>query len=86
MVQKFSLHPRHTVTTADPFVTLIPKVPLSLHLKSGVTPGPMDLQGVRSLEPQPLGSANVELTPAGAPAAAAGRKQRPDATCEEKNG
>ena len=35
---------------------------------------------------QPLGSTNAEMTPAGAPAAAADRKQRPDATCEGKNG
>ena len=35
---------------------------------------------------QPLGSANAETTPAGALAAAADRKQRPDATCEGKNG
>ena len=35
---------------------------------------------------QPLGSANAETTPAGAPAAAADRTQRPDATCEGKNG
>ena len=35
---------------------------------------------------QPLGSANAETTPARAPAAAAGRTQRPDATCEGKNG
>ena len=35
---------------------------------------------------QQLGSANAETTPAGAPAAAADRKQRPDATCEGKNG
>ena len=35
---------------------------------------------------QPLGSANAETTPAGAPAAAADRKQRPDATCEGENG
>ena len=35
---------------------------------------------------QPLGSANAETTPAGAPAAAADRKQRPNATCEGKNG
>ena len=35
---------------------------------------------------QPLGTANAELTPARAPAAAADRKQRPDATCEGKNG
>ena len=35
---------------------------------------------------QLLGSANAETTPARAPAAAAGRKQRPDATCEGKNG
>ena len=35
---------------------------------------------------QPLGSANAETTPARAPAAAADRKQRPDATCEGKNG
>jgi hypothetical protein len=35
---------------------------------------------------QPLGSAIAETTPAGAPAAAADRKQRPDATCEGKNG
>ena len=35
---------------------------------------------------QLLGSANAETTPAGAPAAAADRKQRPDATCEGKNG
>ena len=34
---------------------------------------------------QPLGSANAERTPAGAPAAAADRKQRPDATCKGKN-
>ena len=33
---------------------------------------------------QPLGSANAETTPARAPAAAADRKQRPDATCEEE--
>ena len=33
---------------------------------------------------QLLGSANAETTPAGAPAAAADRKQRPDATCERK--
>ena len=32
---------------------------------------------------QLLGSANAETTPARAPAAAADRKQRPDATCEE---
>ena len=31
---------------------------------------------------QPLGSANAETTPAGAPAAAADRKQRPNTTCE----
>ena len=35
---------------------------------------------------QPLGSANAEMTPARAPATAADRKQRPDATCEGKNG
>ena len=35
---------------------------------------------------QLLGSANAEMTPAGAPAAAADRKKRPDATCEGKNG
>ena len=35
---------------------------------------------------QPLGSANAETTPARAPAAAADRTQRPDATCEGKNG
>ena len=35
---------------------------------------------------QRLGSANAETTPAGAPAAAADRKQRPDATCEGKYG
>ena len=35
---------------------------------------------------QPLGSANTETTPARAPAAAADRKQPPDATCEGKNG
>ena len=34
---------------------------------------------------QPLGSANAETTPARAPAAAADRTQRPDATCEGKN-
>ena len=33
-----------------------------------------------------LGSANAETTPAGAPAAAADRTQRPDATCEGKTG
>ena len=35
---------------------------------------------------RPLRSANAETTPAGAPAAAADRTQRPDATCEGKNG
>ena len=35
---------------------------------------------------QLLGSANAETTPTRAPAAAADRKQRPDATCEGKNG
>ena len=35
---------------------------------------------------RPLGSANAEMTPAGAPAAAADRTQRPDATCEGKDG
>ena len=35
---------------------------------------------------QPLGSANAETTPTGAPAAAAVRTQRRDATCEGKNG
>ena len=35
---------------------------------------------------QPLGSANAETTPAGAPAAAADRTQRPDATCGGQNG
>ena len=35
---------------------------------------------------QLLGSANAETTPARAPAVAADRKQRPDATCEGKNG
>ena len=35
---------------------------------------------------QLLGSANAETTPARAPAAAADRKQRPDATCGGKNG
>ena len=35
---------------------------------------------------QPLGSANAETTQAGAPAAAADRKQRPDATCEGTSG
>ena len=35
---------------------------------------------------QPLGSVNAETTPARAPAVAADRKQRPDATCEGKNG
>ena len=34
---------------------------------------------------QILGSANAETTPAGAPAAAADRTQRPDATCKGKN-
>ena len=35
---------------------------------------------------QPRGSANAETTPARAPAAAADRKQRPDATCEGEKG
>ena len=35
---------------------------------------------------QRLGSANAETTPAGAPAAAADRTQRPDATCEGTSG
>ena len=35
---------------------------------------------------QLLGSANAETTPARAPAAAADRKQQPNATCEGKNG
>ena len=35
---------------------------------------------------QLLGSANAETAPARAPAAAADRTQRPDATCEGKNG
>ena len=35
---------------------------------------------------KPLGSANAETTPARAPAAAADRTQRPDTTCEGKNG
>ena len=35
---------------------------------------------------QRRGSANPETTPAGAPAAAADRTQRPDATCEGTNG
>ena len=35
---------------------------------------------------QLLGSANAETTPAGAPAAAADRTQRPNATCEGKSG
>ena len=35
---------------------------------------------------QPLGSANAATTPAGAPAAAADRTQRRDATCEGKTG
>ena len=35
---------------------------------------------------QLLGSTNAETTPARAPAAAADRKQQPDATCEGKNG
>ena len=35
---------------------------------------------------QRRGTANAETTPAGAPAAAADRTQRPDATCEGKNG
>ena len=39
-----------------------------------------------ALAHQPLGSANAETTPAGAPAAAADRTQRPDATCEGKTG
>ena len=34
----------------------------------------------------PLGSANAATTPAGAPAAAADRKQRPNATCGGQNG
>ena len=34
---------------------------------------------------QPLGSANTETTPVRAPAAAASRKQQPDATCEGTN-
>ena len=34
----------------------------------------------------PLGSANAETTPAGTTPVAADRKQRPDATCEGKNG
>ena len=33
---------------------------------------------------QRLGSANVETTPAGAPATATNRRQRPDATCERR--
>ena len=48
----------------------------------------------RHLLPQPAqppahqrqGSANAETTPAGAPAAAADRTQRPDATCGGENG
>ena len=39
-----------------------------------------------ALAHQPLGSANAETTPARAPAAAADRTQRPNATCEGKNG
>ena len=49
--------------------------------------GPMSLYPRYSSAPlKPLGSANAEATPAGAPAAAADRTQRPDATCEGKNG
>ena len=36
--------------------------------------------------PGTLGSTNAETTPARAPAAAADRKQQPDATCKGKNG
>ena len=39
-----------------------------------------------ALAHRPQGSANAETTPARAPAAAADRKQRPDATCEGKTG
>ena len=39
-----------------------------------------------ALAHQLLGFANAETTPAGAPAAEADRKQRPDATCGGKNG
>ena len=53
---------------------------------------PISLDQNFSSAPQKLGTAgggggaNAETTPAGAPAAAADRTQRPDATCEGKTG
>ena len=52
---------------------------------SGIGSGKKGLRWGRGAH-QLLGSANAETTPAGAPAAAADRTQRPDATCEGKNG
>ena len=64
---------------------------LSIALRGGVARTPAEGGGHHatfSTAPahQRLGSANAETTPAGAPAAAADRTQRPDATCGGKNG
>ena len=51
-----------------------------------IPPPPTSAAATPVSERRPLGSANAETTPAGAPAAAAHRTQRPDATCEGENG
>ena len=60
----------------------------SIHQLLGATDAQTAHHATFSTAPthQILGSTNAEMTPAKAPAAAADRKQRPDATCEGKNG
>ena len=49
-------------------------------------PQPLEMSGAPVGGGVTLGSANVKATPAGTPAAAAVRPQRPDATCEGEHG
>ena len=60
----------------------------SIHQLLGATDAQTAHHATFSTAPahQPLGSVKAETTPVGALAAAADRKQQPDATCEGKNG
>ena len=82
---KFSSRP-----SADQKFSSVPSAPLNQHHLGGG--GGADTQTAHHATSstasthQRLGSANAETTPARAPAAAADRKQRPDATREGENG
>ena len=70
-----------------PGVSRVPRGRAGGWRPGGARPSPRKPQGTSGFQLRGGGgSANAETTPARAPAAAADRTQRPDATCEGKNG